>query len=195
MASDGKTRCWGYKDPLARAYHDDEWGVPVHDDQVLYEFILLEGVQAGLSWSTVLKRRENYRRAFDGFDPAKVAGYTEARIDELVQDASIIRNRRKIVSHVDNAKAFLKVQEEHGSFDDYLWAHVDHTPVMNEFTSWKQVSSETDLSRQISKDLKSLGFSFVGPTIIYAYMQSVGIVNDHLTSCFRWQEIKERYGG
>ena len=195
MASDGKTRCWGDMDPLARAYHDDEWGVPVHDDAVLYEFILLEGVQAGLSWSTVLKRRENYRRAFDGFDPAKIAGYTEARIDELVHDVSIIRNRRKIVSHVDNAKAFLKVQEMHGSFDEYLWAYVDHTPVMNEFTSWEQVPSKTELSTRISKDLKSLGFSYVGPTIMYAYMQSVGMVNDHLTSCYRWREIKVRYGG
>ncbi len=195
MAGDGKKRCWGEGDPLATAYHDDEWGVPVHDDTVHYEFILLEGVQAGLSWSTVLKRRENYRRAFDGFDPAKVAGYTEARIDELVQDASIIRNRRKIVSHVNNAKAFLRVQEEHGSFDEYIWGYVDNEPIMNEFTSWRQVPPETDLSRRISKDLKSRGFSFVGPTIVYAYMQSVGLVNDHLTSCFRWREIKERYGG
>jgi len=194
MSSDGKTRCWGDKDPLARAYHDEEWGVPVHDDQVLYEFILLEGVQAGLSWSTVLKRRENYRRAFDGFDPVKIAGYTPARIDELVQDASIIRNRRKIESHVKNARAFLKVQEECGSFDEYLWAYVDHRPIMNEFTSWKEMTSETDLSKRISKDLKRRGFSFVGPTIVYAYMQSVGMVNDHLTSCYRWREIKEQYG-
>ena len=194
MSSDGKTRCWGDKDSLARAYHDEEWGVPVHDDQVLYEFILLEGVQAGLSWSTVLKRRENYRRAFDGFDPVKIAGYTPARIDELVQDASIIRNRRKIMSHVKNARAFLKVQEEHGSFDEYLWAYVDHRPIMNEFTNWKEMTAETDLSKRISKDLKKRGFSFVGPTIMYAYMQSVGMVNDHLTSCFRWREIKEQYG-
>ena len=194
MASNGKTRCWGDKDALARAYHDEEWGVPVHDDQVLYEFILLEGVQAGLSWSTVLKRREDYRRAFDGFDPVKIAEYTPARIDELVQDASIIRNRRKIVSHVNNAKAFLRVQEEHGSFDEYLWAYVDHRPVMNEFTSWKEMPAETDLSKTISKDLKRRGFSFIGPTIMYAYMQSVGMVNDHLTSCFRWREIKEQYG-
>jgi len=194
MASDGKTRCWGDKDPLARVYHDEEWGVPVHDDQALYEFILLEGVQAGLSWSTVLKRRENYRRVFDGFDPVKIAEYTPARIDELVQDASIIRNRRKIMSHVANARAFLRVQEEHGSFDEYLWAYVDHRPIMNEFTGWKEMTSETDLSKRISKDLKRRGFSFVGPTIMYAYMQSVGMVNDHLTSCFRWREIKEQYG-
>jgi len=195
MASDGKTRCWGDKGPLARAYHDEEWGVPVHDDQVLYEFILLEGVQAGLSWSTVLKRRENYRRAFDGFDPVKVAEYTQAKIDELVQDASIIRNRRKIMSHVKNAKAFLEVQREHGSFDEYLWAYVDHRPIMNDYTGWKEMSAETDLSKRISKDLKRRGFSFVGPIIMYAYMQSVGMVNDHLTSCFRWREIKEQYGG
>ena len=194
MAFDGKTRCWGDKDSLARAYHDEEWGVPVHDDQVLYEFILLEGVQAGLSWSTVLKRRENYRRVFDGFDPVKVAGYTPARIDELVQDASIIRNRRKIESHVKNARAFLKVQGEYGSFDEYLWAYVDHRPIMNEFTNWKEMTAETDLSKRISKDLKKRGFSFVGPTIMYAYMQSVGMVNDHLTNCFRWREIKEQYG-
>jgi len=195
MAGDGKTRCWGEGDPLARAYHDEEWGVPVHDDRVLYEFILLEGVQAGLSWSTVLKRRENYRKAFDGFDPTKIAEYNEARIEGLVHDASIIRNRRKIVSHVNNARAFLRVQEEHGSFDEYLWAYVDHKPVMNEFISWEEVPSKTELSTRIAKDLKSLGFSFVGPTIVYAYMQSVGMVNDHLTGCFRWREIKERYGG
>ncbi len=195
MASDGKTRCWGDKDSLARAYHDEEWGVPVHDDQVLYEFILLEGVQAGLSWSTVLKRRENYRRAFDGFDPKKIAEYTPAKVDELVQDASIIRNRRKIESHVKNAEAFLKMQEEYGSFNEYLWAYVDHKPIMNEFTSGKEMSAETDRSRRISKDLKRRGFSFVGPTIMYAYMQSVGMVNDHLTHCFRWREIKEQYGG
>jgi len=195
MAGDGKTRCWGEGDPLARAYHDEEWGVPVHDDRVLYEFILLEGVQAGLSWSTVLKRRENYRKAFDGFDPTKIAEYNEARIEGLVHDASIIRNRRKIVSHVNNARAFLRVQEEHGSFDEYLWAYVDHKPVMNEFISWEEVPSKTELSTRIAKDLKSLGFSFVGPTIVYAYMQSVGMVNDHLIGCFRWREIKERYGG
>ena len=180
---------------MARAYHDEEWGVPVHDDRVLYEFILLEGVQAGLSWSTVLKRRENYRKAFDGFDPTKIAEYNEARIEGLVHDASIIRNRRKIVSHVNNARAFLRVQEEHGSFDEFLWAYVDHKPVMNEFISWEEVPSKTELSTRIAKDLKSLGFSFVGPTIVYAYMQSVGMVNDHLTGCFRWREIKERYGG
>ena len=195
MAGDGKTRCWGEGDPLARAYHDEEWGVPVHDDRVLYEFILLEGVQAGLSWSTVLKRRENYRKAFDGFDPSKIAEYNEARIEGLVHDVSIIRNRRKIVSHVNNARAFLRVQEEHGSFDEYLWAYVDHKPVMNEFISWEEVPSKTELSTRIAKDLKSLGFSFVGPTIVYAYMQSVGMVNDHLIGCFRWREIKERYGG
>jgi DNA-3-methyladenine glycosylase I len=195
MGGDGKTRCWGDEDPLARAYHDEEWGVPVHDDRVLYEFILLEGVQAGLSWLTVLKRRENYRSAFDGFDPAKIAGYNEARIGELVQDASIIRNRRKIESHVNNAKAFLRVQDEHGSFDEFLWAYVDYRPVMNEHIVWGQVPSRTELSARIAGDLKGLGFSFVGPTIMYAYMQSVGMVNDHLTSCFRWREIKERYGG
>jgi len=195
MAGDGKTRCWGDEDPLARAYHDEEWGVPVHDDRVLYEFILLEGVQAGLSWSTVLKRRENYRMAFDGFDPAKIAEYNEARIDELVQDASIIRNRRKIESHVNNAKAFLRVQDEHGSFDEFIWAYVDHSPVMNEYAVWGQVPSKTELSARIARDLKGLEFSFVGPTIVYAYMQSVGMVNDHLTGCFRWREIKERYGG
>jgi len=194
MAGDGKTRCWGDKDPLSRAYHDEEWGVPVHDDTVLYEFILLEGVQAGLSWSTVLKRRESYRNAFDGFDPAKIAEYNEAKIDELVHDASIIRNRRKIVSHVNNANSFLQIQETHGSFDEFLWAYVDHKPVMNEFTGWEQVPSKTELSTRIARDLKSLGFSYVGPTIVYAYMQSVGMVNDHLTSCFRWREIKERYG-
>ena len=193
-ASDGKTRCWGDRSLLGRAYHDMEWGVPVHDDRVLFEFILLEGVQAGLSWSTVLKRRENYRTAFEGFDPAKIAEYTPERVDELVLDASIIRNKRKIESHIKNARAFLKVQDEQGSFDEFLWAYVDHKPIMNEFRAFEEMPAETELSKQISKDLKKLGFSFVGPTIMYAYMQSVGMVNDHLIHCFRWQEIKDQYG-
>lgn len=192
---DGKQRCWGDKDPLSLSYHDDEWGVPVHDDRVLFEFILLEGVQAGLSWNTVLKRRENYRKTFDGFDPEAVAKYDENRVNELLQDSRIIRNRRKVESHVRNAAAFLEVQREYGSFDSYLWGWVEDKPVMNRFTEWSQVPAKTTLSGLLSKDLKKRGFSFVGPTIMYAYMQSVGMVNDHLTSCFRWREILETYGG
>jgi DNA-3-methyladenine glycosylase I len=188
-------RCFGDKDPLSMKYHDEEWGVPEHDDRALFELIVLEGAQAGLSWRTILHRREGYRRAFRGFDPAVVAEYTPEKIDELLKDPGIIRNRRKVESAVRNAGAFLGVQEEHGSFDEYLWAYVDHRPIMNEFKSFKEMPSETELSTTISRDLKSRGFSFVGPTIMYAYMQSVGMVNDHLTSCYRWREIKERYGG
>ena len=191
---DGKIRCWGKNDPLMRAYHDIEWGVPVHDDQVLFEFILLEGVQAGLNWSLVLKRRENYRQVFDNFNYNKISNYSSERLNKLLLNKGIIRNRRKIESHIKNAKAFLKVQREFGSFDEFLWSYVDHKPIMNNFVSWNEVPTKTELSTKISNDLKKQGFSFVGPTIMYAYMQSIGMVNDHHIYCFRWKEIKDLYG-
>jgi DNA-3-methyladenine glycosylase I len=187
-------RCFGDKDPLSMKYHDEEWGVPEHDDRALFELIVLEGAQAGLSWRTILHRREGYRRAFQGFDPAVVAEYTPEKVEELLQDPGIIRNRRKVESAVRNAGAFLRVQEEYGSFDEYVWGFVGGKPVMNAFTSWSEVLPETEVSRAMSADLKRRGFNFVGPTICYAYMQSIGMVNDHLTSCFRWQEIVDEYG-
>ncbi|HUS78994.1 MAG TPA: DNA-3-methyladenine glycosylase I [Patescibacteria group bacterium] len=194
MSSDGRVRCWGEKDPLMLRYHDEEWGVPLHDDRGHFEILVLEGAQAGLSWRTVLNRREGYRKAFQGFDPAIVAEYTPKKIDKLLLDPGIIRNRRKVESAVRNAGAFLRVQEEYGSFDEYVWGFVGGKPVMNAFTSWSELLPETEVSKAMSKDLKRRGFNFVGPTICYAYMQSIGMVNDHLTGCFRWQEIVDEYG-
>jgi DNA-3-methyladenine glycosylase I len=194
MSNSEVFRCFGSKDPLSMKYHDEEWGVPEHDDKALFELVVLEGAQAGLSWRTILHRREGYRRVFQGFDPAVVAEYTPEKVDELLLDSGIIRNRRKVESAVRNAGAFLRVQEEFGSFDEYVWGFVGGRPVMNAFTSWSEVQPETDVSRALSKDLKSRGFNFVGPTICYAYMQSIGMVNDHLTGCFRWQEIVDEYG-
>ena len=191
---DKSTRCFGNKDSLMADYHDTEWGVPLHDDNELYGLIVLEGAQAGLSWRTVLHRRESYREAFAGFDPAIVAGYTPDKLEDIRENSGVIRNKLKIASAVKNAKAFIEIQHEFGSFDKYLWAYVDDTPVMNGFSSWEMVPAETELSKQISKDLKKRGFSFVGPTIMYAYMQSVGMVNDHLTTCFRYQQIVDEYG-
>ena len=191
---DKSTRCFGNKDPLMAEYHDTEWGVPLHDDNELYGLIVLEGAQAGLSWRTVLHRREAYREAFAGFDPAIVAEYTPVKLEDIRENSGVIRNKLKIASAVKNAKAFIEIQREFGSFDKYLWAYVDETPVMNGFASWKEVPAETELSQKISKDLKKRGFNFVGPTIMYAYMQSVGMVNDHLTTCFRYQQIVDEYG-
>ena len=193
-APDERFRCFGDKDPLSMRYHDEEWGAPEHNDRALFELIVLEGAQAGLSWRTILHRREGYRRAFQGFDPAVVAEYTPEKVDELLRDPGIIRNRRKVESAVRNAGAFLRVQEEYGSFDEYVWGFVGGKPVMNAFTSWSELLPETEVSRAMSTDLKGRGFSFVGPTICYAYMQSIGMVNDHLTGCFRWQEIVDEYG-
>jgi len=191
---DKSTRCFGNKDPLMAEYHDTEWGVPLHDDNELYGLIVLEGAQAGLSWRTVLHRREAYREAFAGFDPAIVAEYTPEKLEDIRENSGVIRNKLKIASAVKNAKAFIEIQREFGSFDKYLWAYVDEKPVMNGFASWKEVPAETELSQKISKDLKKRGFNFVGPTIMYAYMQSVGMVNDHLTTCFRYQQIVDEYG-
>ncbi|HUS25008.1 MAG TPA: DNA-3-methyladenine glycosylase I [Candidatus Binatia bacterium] len=179
-------RCpWSLGSDAYRAYHDVEWGVPVHDDRTLFEFLVLEGAQAGLSWSTILHKRDAYRRAFDGFDPRKVARFTPARVNRLMQDAGIVRNRLKIESAVSNARAFLAVQKEVGSFDRYLWSFVDGRPVHGRFRSWKQVPAQTALSERISRDLRRRGFRFVGGTIVYAYLQAVGVVNDHITTCFR----------
>ena len=167
-------------------YHDTEWGVPVHDDAVLFEFIVLEGAQAGLSWSTILNKRDGYRRAFSGFDPRKIARYDKARIERLLNNPAIVRNRLKVESTVSNARAFLSIQKEHGSFDKYLWAFVDGNPLRNRWRNSEQVPVSTALSDKLSKDLKQRGFRFVGTTICYSYLQAVGLINDHLVSCFRY---------
>ena len=181
-------RCrWCTQDPVYVQYHDEEWGNPVHDDRLLFEFLVLEGAQAGLSWLTVLKKRFNYRKAFDNFDVKKVASYNEKKIKALLANEGIIRNRLKIQSAIRNAKAFLEVQKEFGSFDKYLWAYVGHKPIKNHFKQHKELPAKTDLSDQISADLKQRGFNFVGSTIIYAFMQAVGMVNDHTKDCFRYR--------
>lgn len=185
-----RLRCpWAGSDPLYLAYHDTQWGIPLHDDRGLFEFLILEGAQAGLSWITILKKRENYRAAFEGFDPEKVARYNAARIRKLLVNEGIIRNRLKITAAVDNARAFLNVQQAFGSFDAYIWQFVDGTPVRNQWKSMKQVPAQTDTSKRMSKELKKRGFKFVGPVICYAFMQAVGMVNDHLVDCFRHSEI------
>lgn len=180
------TRCgWVTHDPLYIAYHDEEWGVPTYDDRTLFEMLVLDGAQAGLSWLTILKRRDGYRAAFDQFDIATVAAYDEAKLTALLQDTRIIRNRQKIRSAVQNARATLHVQEEFGSFSTYLWQFVGGTPRLNYPATLADIATETDESRAMSKDLKRRGFSFVGPTICYAFMQACGMVNDHTTDCFR----------
>ncbi|GET24220.1 DNA-3-methyladenine glycosylase I [Prolixibacter sp. NT017] len=185
-------RCsWSTNEDIYIRYHDEEWGVPVHDDRKLFEFLILEGAQAGLSWITILKRREAYRDAFDQFDPEKVARYDAAKIEELLQRPDLIRNRLKINSAVTNAQAFLKVQEEFGSFDKYIWSFVDGKPIQNKWKKLNEIPAQTRLSVKISKDLKKRGFKFVGPTIVYAHMQATGMVNDHLVDCFRYKEVAE----
>jgi DNA-3-methyladenine glycosylase I len=187
----GLKRCaWVLDDPLYIAYHDKEWGVSVLDDRVLFEFLVLEGAQAGLSWLTVLKKRENYRKAFSGFDPAKVARFDEAKIERLLSDPGIIRNRLKIVSAVTNARAFLKVQAEFGSFANYCLGFVGGRPGVNRFKSLSEVPARTPESDALSKDLKKRGFKFVGSTIVYAFMQAVGMVNDHTVDCFRHRDCR-----
>jgi len=175
---------------LMREYHDREWGVPVHDDRKHFEFLVLEGAQAGLSWSTVLNKREGYRRAFSGFDPAKVARYNERRMHSLLSDPSIVRNRLKILAAVRNAQAFLAIQEELGSFDAYCWQFVAGRPKVNRWKSIREVPPTSPESDAFSKDLKRRGFSFVGSTVIYAHMQAVGMVNDHLVDCFRYRQVR-----
>ena len=185
-----RTRCgWSSNDPAMMLYHDREWGVPVHDDRTLFEFLALEGAQAGLSWLTILKRRSAYRKAFDNFDFKKIAKYDKSKIDKLVQDQSIIRNRLKIEATVANAKAFIAVRKEFDSFDKYIWKFVDDRPIRNEWTSLKSIPAKTEISDKLSKDLINRGFKFVGSTICYAHMQATGMVNDHLVTCFRHNEV------
>ncbi len=185
-----KERCdWPGDNALMRAYHDTEWGVPLHDDRKLFEFLVLDAAQAGLSWLTVLKKRENYRKVFDGFDPVKVARYSEKKIEKLLLDPGIIRNRLKVNSAVQNARAFLKVQKEFGSFDAYIWQFVDGKPIQNRFKTLSELPAKTAESDAMSKDLKKRGFNFVGSTICYAFMQATGMVNDHCVDCFRYQPI------
>jgi DNA-3-methyladenine glycosylase I len=177
------------EDALYLAYHDEEWGVPSHDDRHLFEMLILEGAQAGLSWSTILRKRQSYRKAFAGFDAAKVARFTVARVDRLLADPGIVRNRAKVEAAVGNARAALEVAEEVGSLDTYLWGFVEGKPIQNRWRTLEEIPAETDESKEMSKDLKRRGFRFVGPTICYAFMQAVGVVNDHVTSCFRWKKV------
>jgi DNA-3-methyladenine glycosylase I len=182
-------RCPWASNDLAVCYHDEEWGVPVHDDRTLFEFLILEGAQAGLSWDTILKKRDHYRKVFDGFDPSRVAKYDGRKTQQLLKDPGIIRNKLKIASAVGNAKAFLEVQKEFGSFDRYIWQFVGGKPRVNALKSFKQIVATTAESDAMSKDLKKRGFKFVGSTICYAFMQAVGLVNDHITECFRYQVL------
>ena len=186
------TRCPWPSNDLSIRYHDEEWGTPNHDDTKLFEFLILEGAQAGLSWDTILKKRENYRAAFNSFDPQKIARYDRRKIQTLMNNAGIIRNRLKIASTIQNAKAFLEVQELFGSFDAYIWQFTGGSPIVNAWRSSKQVPASTAESDAMSKDLKKRGFSFVGTTICYAFMQATGMVNDHLTSCFRYSQLHPR---
>lgn len=188
--NNGGNRCiWAGTDPLYCQYHDAEWGVPVHDDRLLFEFLILEGAQAGLSWITILRKRDAYRRAFAGFQPETVAGFEASRLDELLGNPGIVRNRLKISSTLSNARAFLAVQEEFGSFDSYLWRFVDGAPRQNAWCTPSEVPATSAVSDTLSRDLKRRGFRFVGSTICYAFMQAVGMVNDHTTDCFRWAEL------
>jgi DNA-3-methyladenine glycosylase I len=188
-----KTRCaWAGSDPLYIAYHDEEWGVPEHDDRRLFEFLVLDGAQAGLSWLTILKKRENYRRAFGQFDLRRVAGFDCQKVKELLRDPGIIRNARKIESAIQNAKAVLEVQREFGSFDEYLWRFVGGKPTQNAWRTLEAIPASTPVSDRLSKDLKRRGFTFVGSIICYAFMQATGMVNDHVVSCFRYERLRRR---
>jgi DNA-3-methyladenine glycosylase I len=189
VSDDTLVRCAWATTPLGIAYHDTEWGVPVHDERLLFEFLILEGAQAGLSWRTILNKREGYRRAFAGFDPATVARFTSARIERLMLDAGIVRNRMKIASAVANARATLAVQRELGSLETYLWSLVGGRPIVNAWRSMGEIPAETPVSKAMSKDLKRRGFAFVGPTVCYAFMQATGLVNDHVVDCFRYREV------
>lgn len=190
---DTKKRCeWVPLDnPLYVKYHDEEWGVPIHDDRLLFEFLILEGVQAGLSWLTVLRKRENYRKAFNFFNAQKIAVYNDKKIEDLMQNSGIIRNRRKIEASIGNAVSFLEIQAEFGSFNAYMWDFVDGRPIINKWKSISEVPDKTALSDKISKELKLRGFKFVGSTIVYAHMQATGMVNDHTVDCFRYEELKK----
>lgn len=191
MSAPEPRRCpWCGTAPFYVRYHDEEWGVPLHDDRKLFEFLVLEGAQAGLSWATILRKREAYRRAFDRFDPRRVARYGPREVRRLLGDAGIVRNRRKIESAIDNARAFLRIQEEFGSFDAYIWRFVDGRPIRNRWRTPDQVPARTPLSDAISRDLRQRGFRFVGSTIVYAHLQATGMVNDHLVGCFRHREVE-----
>lgn len=190
-----KTRCeWCGDDPLYTAYHDDEWGIPIHDDRHLFELLILEGAQAGLSWITILRKRERYRKVFANFDAAKVARFDKRKIERLLTDPGIVRNRLKVEGTVRNAKAFLRVQKEFGTFDAYIWSFVDGRPIVNRWRTLKDIPAETDVSEAVSKGLRRRGFTFVGPTICYAFMQAAGLVNDHVVGCFRYGELSAEFG-
>ena len=194
--STSQHRCaWAGSDPQMIAYHDEEWGVPLHDDRTLFEFLILEGAQAGLSWSTILNKRENYRRAFGGFDPVKIARYTARDVKRLLGDAGIVRNRLKIEAAINNARRFLEVQAAFGSFDRYIWQFVGGRPIRHRFKSLSQIPATTKESDALSKDLRQRGFKFIGSTIVYAHMQATGMVNDHLVSCFRYREVEREAWG
>jgi DNA-3-methyladenine glycosylase I len=185
------TRCaWVRDDPLYVAYHDREWGVPVHDDRLLFEFLVLEGAQAGLSWLTILRKRDHYREAFAGFDPVEVAAFGSVEVESLLADPGIVRNRLKVESAVNNARRFLEVQKEYGSFDDYVWGFVGGETIHNRWRTLAEIPAKTDTAVRLSADLKRRGFRFVGPTIVYAHMQATGMVNDHTLDCFRWTELR-----
>ena len=183
-------RCWNIDNPLYIRYHDEEWGVPVHEDNKLFEFLVLDCFQAGLSWLIILKKRDAFRKAFDNFDPKKVAKYTEKDVECLVKDTNIVRNRNKILATINNARCFLEVQKEFGCFDTYIWQFVNGGTIQNSFVQLSDMPAESDESKAMSKDLKKRGFQFVGPTICYAFMQAAGLVNDHLINCFRYNQIK-----
>jgi DNA-3-methyladenine glycosylase I len=191
-----RVRCpWAGNDPLYVSYHDDEWGVPLHDDARLFEMLVLEGAQAGLSWITILKKRARYRQVFGGFDPRRVARFTPARVEKLLQDPGIVRNRAKVEGAVQNARSFLEVVKEHGSFDRYVWSFVGGRPIRNRWATSRRVPAETEESRALSRDLKRRGFTFVGPTICYAFMQAVGMVNDHVATCYRYRGASLKHKG
>ncbi|MCG8491156.1 MAG: DNA-3-methyladenine glycosylase I [Sneathiellales bacterium] len=188
--SDGLNRCrWCGDDPIYQAYHDTEWGVPVYDSRALYEKLILDGFQAGLSWITILKKRDNFIKAFDGFNPEIIARYDAAKVESLMQDAGIIRNRAKIEGTIIGAQLFLDIEEKEDGFSNLLWSYLDGTPIQNQFVQMADIPAKTDLSERISKDLKKRGFKFVGPTIVYAFMQAVGMVNDHQVDCFRHAKV------
>jgi DNA-3-methyladenine glycosylase I len=186
-------RCWNTVDPLYVEYHDEEWGVPVHKDNRLFEFLVLDAFQAGLSWLTILKKREAFRRAFSGFDPEKVAKFTESDVISLLNDANIVRNRSKILATINNARCFIEIQKEFGCFDTYIWQFVNGKTIQNAFVNLSELPAESIESKTMSNDLKKRGFQFVGPTICYAFMQAAGLINDHLTTCFRYEQIKENF--
>ncbi|CAB5149486.1 DNA-3-methyladenine glycosylase (EC [Olavius algarvensis associated proteobacterium Delta 3] len=195
MKHSKEQRCpWAWTDPLYIRYHDTEWGVPIHDDRKLFEFLILEGAQAGLSWLTILKKRPEYRRAFDNFDPSKVARYRAAKIERLLSNPGIVRNRLKVAAAVSNAESCLHVQNDFGSFEGFIWQFVDGQPVTNHWSRMEDVPTESASSRAMSRELKRRGFKFVGPTICYAFMQAVGMVNDHLTTCFRYRDVQDIRG-